>query len=376
MVENSKFQGLVEILLCVLANLKNRPLPPLDWRRIVNVHLKQHKNKVLEIISKQCSSSTSAKALLEDFLASYSSCEVALDLMPHFKHFYHGVSAALVQPHLSESLVLWFQSSTKDKNCLKSFESLLKSYIQVMKSEDYEQKNDIVDAIMDLDKEIHALDIEPDIMDKYCECVLDLPFEACEVVADPLRFGSIRRVKTALKIRQDLALKRKEYSLSAMNVIVDHLAKDEEFEDYFQDVKDTLVIVLKLVKEEKQMRQWLLELMGQILFLIRQNCSVWTFNFMFEIFALTIAILAFKEPRSSNMDFQGLPFALATMLKQEKFQDLGPQLAEWMIELSSKEILSPVHQKVILQSCLGVKFCDGYNESNIWGRLTMLEMNL
>ena len=58
-------------------------------------------------------------------------------------------------------------------------------------------------------------------------------------------------------------------------------------------LKETLLEVFKIAsKETKQMKQWILEIMGQVLFLLRQNCSVWTFNFMFEMLVLTLSALA------------------------------------------------------------------------------------
>ena len=50
------------------------------------------------------------------------------------------------------------------------------------------------------------------------------------------------------------------------------------------------------------MKQWLLEIMGQVLFLLRQNCSVWTFNFMFEMFVLSLSALA------GNFDDSGVNY--------------------------------------------------------------------
>ena len=58
-------------------------------------------------------------------------------------------------------------------------------------------------------------------------------------------------------------------------------------------LKETLLEVFKIAsKETKQMKQWILEIMGQVLFLLRQNCSVWTFNFMFEMYVLSLSALA------------------------------------------------------------------------------------
>ena len=71
------------------------------------------------------------------------------------------------------------------------------------------------------------------------------------------------------------------------------LIRDEDF------MKETLLEVFKIAcKETKHMKQWILEIMGQVLFLLRQNCSVWTFNFMFEMFVLSLSALAgnFDDP--------------------------------------------------------------------------------
>ena len=72
---------------------------------------------------------------------------------------------------------------------------------------------------------------------------------------------------------------------------------DEDF------LKETLLEVFRIAsKETKQMKQWLLEIMGQVLFLLRQNCSVWTFNFMFEMFVLSLSALA------GNFDDSGVNY--------------------------------------------------------------------
>ena len=62
------------------------------------------------------------------------------------------------------------------------------------------------------------------------------------------------------------------------------------------------------------------------------------------------------------------------MLRQDKYQDLGPQFAEWMIELATKhaEHVSKFHREIIEQSLLAVKVCEGYSESSAWGRLTLM----
>ena len=75
---------------------------------------------------------------------------------------------------------------------------------------------------------------------------------------------------------------------------------DEEF------LKETLLEVFRIAsKETKQMKQWLLEIMGQVLFLLRQNCSVWTFNFMFEMFVLSLSAL------SGNFDDSGVNYKVS-----------------------------------------------------------------
>ena len=71
---------------------------------------------------------------------------------------------------------------------------------------------------------------------------------------------------------------------------------------------------------------------------------------------------------------KALPLVLSQVLRQDKYQDLGPQFAEWMIELSTKHVehVSKFHRKIIQESLFSVKFCEGYTESSAWGRLTMM----
>ena len=66
----------------------------------------------------------------------------------------------------------------------------------------------------------------------FYEAVLNLPYDILEKLADPFQGDVVTndKIKTGLALRKNLALVKKEYSLSAMNSIIDHLAKGESFE--------------------------------------------------------------------------------------------------------------------------------------------------
>ena len=72
-------------LLEMLKNLENRPLPPFDWRILSSILMNSNKGHFIEFLAKQASHSYSAKSILEDYLRTWSSCEIALDIMPHFR---------------------------------------------------------------------------------------------------------------------------------------------------------------------------------------------------------------------------------------------------------------------------------------------------
>ena len=154
------------------------------------------------------------------------------------------------------------------------------------------------------------------------------------------------------------------------NIIVDHLAKEELAQFPFESLKVSLMEAFKMAKirDKKTMKQWLLEIMGQIQFLLRNDCSVYTSNFMFEIFMLSVSSIGGND--SPNVTLEDLPLALNNFFEVEK--DVGPQLSEWLLELTKKDAkLSKRHQHSIQNSCLAVKNCEGYLESSVWGRLTM-----
>ena len=76
-------------LLEILANLENRPLPPFDWRLLSTSKLMNNsttKCHLIEVLAKQALNSSSAKSILEEYLRTWSSCEVALEIMPHFRY--------------------------------------------------------------------------------------------------------------------------------------------------------------------------------------------------------------------------------------------------------------------------------------------------
>ena len=101
------------------------------------------------------------------------------------------------------------------------------------------------------------------------------------------------------------------FRLGFMISISIYCFSDEEF------LKETLLEVFRIAsKETKQMKQWLLEIMGQVLFLLRQNCSVWTFNFMFEMFVLSLSAL------SRNFDDSGVNYKVSTYVNA-KFLNSG-----------------------------------------------------
>ena len=66
----------------------------------------------------------------------------------------------------------------------------------------------------------------------FYEAVLNLPYDILEKLADPFQSDAVTNdtIKTGLALRKNLALVKEEYSLSAMNSIIDHLAKGESFE--------------------------------------------------------------------------------------------------------------------------------------------------
>ena len=66
----------------------------------------------------------------------------------------------------------------------------------------------------------------------FYEAVLNLPYDILEKLADPFQGDAVTNdtIKTGLALRKNLALVKKEYSLSAMNSIIDHLSKGESFE--------------------------------------------------------------------------------------------------------------------------------------------------
>ena len=88
-------------------------------------------------------------------------------------------------------------------------------------------------------------------------------------------------------------------------------------------MKETLLEVFKIAcKEIKHMKQWILEIMGQVLFLLRQNCSVWTFNFMFEMFVLSLSALA------GNFDDPSVNYKVMSIFDRDAkgfFEDPKPQ---------------------------------------------------
>ena len=300
-----------------------------------------------------------------------------------YVEFIAGVSFGLIKEHINESLMLWYQSGKRDKSCLTNFSGLLKSFIKVIKDDDQEEeiKIELINTLFNLHRELQMSHLEDkEMSDIFYKEVLDLPYEVLEKLADPFienEFADANQLKTALKIRKNLAMYKQEYSLTALNSIIDHLAKDQFSEENDMPVNETLKEVFKVIKDGKQMKQWILEIMGQILFLIRQNCSIWSFNFMFEMFCLSVAALASREKNLQNLEnfrnFADLPLTLTHLLGQEKFQDLGPQFAEWIMELMLKEQVSKFHVDTLKRSVKAVKWTEGYYESSIWGRLAIIE---
>ena len=118
------------------------------------------------------------------------------------------------------------------------------------------------------------------------------------------------------------------------------------------------------------MKQWLLELMGQIQFLLRNECSMYTFDFMFEIFAQTILSMSGFTSEKANLDI--LPFAMYHFLAKDQYMEIGPTMSEWMLEIMKKNTkFSSEHHILIRDSYLAIKTCEGYFECSVWGRLVM-----
>ena len=345
-------------LMSILSSVDHK-LPPFDWRIFKPALSSNAKLPFISLLAKQCSTSFSAKSILQSLLQEWSTCEVALDIMPHFKHIFNGIELELLRPFVSQSLILWQQSSSKDKTCLNAFQSLLLSYIQVINdSEIEESKDDIVEAIIDL----HQQELNEPTKDVFFEAILELPNNVLEKIIIDFDTSS------ALSIRRHLAVKKNEVCLPALNDLIDALAKEEtdcDLETNSENIKTILD-----VSPNKQLKSWVLEIMGQLLFLLRQNCTFWTMQFMMEMFALGISSLAKEVGRIST--FQDLPRILFVAL--EMHPDLGPQIAEWMVELYKyKPLLTKYYKEVLKKSFLTIKHCDGFKEATIWGKLTLLK---
>ena len=335
----------------------DQKLPPFDWRIVKSALMSSAKTSFILLLAKQCSYSYSAKFILESLLQEWSTCEVALDIMPHVKHLFSGVNPKLIKPFIGESLILWHQSQVKDKSCLSSFQSLFSSYVQiVMVSDENESKDDIINAIIDLHPELN----DESEKEFFYEAILDLPSHVLEKIIGDLNTLS------ALNIRRNLAVKKNRLSLPALNDIIDTLATKEEVEVDQNIIKNILDLT-----PTKQLKSWMLEMMGQLLFLLRQNCSFWTLQFMLEMFTLGVISLAKDNGELKMVNFPELPRYLAIMLQIHP--DLGPQIAEWLVELYNyKAILGPRSQ--VLKKCfLTIKHCDGFKESTIWGKLTLMK---
>ena len=110
---------------------------------------------------------------------------------------------------------------------------MVNSYINVTNDDQIEQshKDEVIEAIFFLNKELLQDDLNPDVKDFFYEAVLNLPYDILEKLADPFLNDIItnENIKTGLAIRRNLGSIKKEYSLSAMNAIIDHLAKEETF---------------------------------------------------------------------------------------------------------------------------------------------------
>ena len=349
-------------LMKILSSFDQRPLPPFDWRIVKLALMSNAKSSFISLLAKQSAFSYSAKSILESLLQEWSTCEVALDIMPHVKHLFNGVNHKLIRPFIGESLILWHQSQIKDKSCLGVFQSLFSSYVQIVVSENEidtsSYTDDIIDAIINLHQELS------DESDKefFYDAILDLPSNVLE------RLIANLNTLSALNIRRNLAVKKNRLCLPALNDIIDALAKEETDCDVDQNnIKNILDLT-----PTKQLKSWILEMMGQLLFLLRQNCSFWTLQFMLEMFTLGISSLAKDDGKGRGTgNFPELARLLAITLQIHP--DLGPQIAEWLVELYNyKPILGP-RSKVLKKCFLTIKQCDGFKESTIWGKLTLLK---
>ena len=77
-------------LLSTLFGLEHQHLPPFDWKLISPVMMSLNKFQTIGFLAKQLPHSFSAKAILENLLQTWSSCEIALEIMPHFSHVIKG----------------------------------------------------------------------------------------------------------------------------------------------------------------------------------------------------------------------------------------------------------------------------------------------
>ena len=357
-------------LLKILSCLETRPLPPFDWR-LMNVYHNEGKFKT--ILAKQSGHSISARAIIEDKMAQSTPQEIALDLMHYFHELVHGIPFNVLKPFVKESILIWLHSAKKENDHHQGLKKLLKSYIKVLLKEDIDEevKDYITQAIHQvLNEEI--IEMDDTIQDVFIAELMDMPVEILENLADPFPDENITTEKLilTLKIQRSMMKKFNIPSLRILNIIVDHLAKEELAQFPFESLKVSLMEAFKMAKirDKKTMKQWLLEIMGQIQFLLRNDCSVYTFNFMFEIFMLSVSSIGGND--SPNVTLEDLSLALNNFFEVEK--DVGPQLSEWLLELTKKDAkLSKRHQRSIQNSCLAVKNCEGYLESSVWGRLTM-----
>jgi hypothetical protein len=395
-------------LINILSLSNERPLPPLDWRMLKN-QMTNDSHSFIGILARQCSSSISAKSMLENFLSDWSGGEVALDIMPYVKYVVKGVSAASLEPHILESAILWYQSFTKDKSCFNGLKSLIKSYVSIVKDEDVEDriKESVIKAILQLHEELLKNDAPEDTVDEFKESffkvIIDLPVEVLEKMADPFlhstNYVSGPRMMASLAIRNNMAKSLSESPLPHMNAIIDYFARNDIEDLKFDFALKTLIAIFKcakMKKQEKDLQHWLLEIMSQILLFHRENGSEdlqknYTTDqdrkrtndpinrslVLYNTFIATLAVMSDLANcgtgfETRNALHQHLPYILNGFMRVEKYQNLGPRMAEWMLEMVNNNF-GTIHNgySYLIPPMTAFKMAERYKEASIWGRITV-----
>ncbi|XP_043255223.1 focadhesin [Colletes gigas] len=338
--------------LRIFAHRYPKPLPNINWSFLNDtVDISPDAKKyVLFIGCHQASTSSSAKALVENYLLMYKSVAESdsvlksneyLLLYSCLEDLCETMPPNSIKPFLETTLEYVTEKiSYDDENAINAFCSIMSSYARTIKNNKVHDGNSALLPSL-LENLSDKIDLTHNRFESYFTAALELPTNYLERMTSPKVWWDIthNKLRNAIAIKAKLALeKRFESLLMWLNEVIDETTFISSIQTYFLE---TVQRVYAKLQFEKCTTNWIIDFMTQIQGLLVESPSNHSNKIEFFCNVLFVAIISLsgidcmlmKQDvliTSENVQAKLFPQALAILSDRQEWKHTIPQIMEWL----------------------------------------------